>query len=714
MLKNFALYLLLLSAFLRSSTAHAASLHDLAGTIEARVGDRLIQFPTLKTDIVTDIQGDLATVSVTQTFVNPGDRPLHATYLFPLNQNAAVYEMVMEIGAERIRAQIQEVKQAEQTFQKAKSQGKAAALLKEQRPNMFTQQIANLMPGLPIKVMLKYVQTVPKVDGEYELVIPLVVGPRFQAPGADESPALSIAAESPSPLVGEGGGRGGAEPAGAWQLQQLPHYPLVHDLDLPPAIEPGRVSLHINLNGSVPIQAAASRTHQLSFQAKSRQEWGIRLADGRAIDNRDFVLRYRLAGEKVQAGLLAHHDARGGYFSLMLEPPAMPSAADILPREMVFLLDCSGSMNGLPMDASKAFMREALRRLRPTDEFRIIRFSDGATQFSQAPLPATPQNIAAGIRYTDSLQGEGGTMMSTGIRQALSAPVSAGRLRIVTFLTDGYIGNEAEILSMVQALIGEARLYSFGVGTGVNRYLIEELGRVGRGFTRYMDPTEQVEAVAAELTERLQSPLLTDISVDWGELAAAEIYPARIPDLFAGQSVRLQGRYEKPGEYSIVIKGKLQGREARLPLTVRLPANTADGAAVALVWARAAIAEAMYLSTVPRGMPGMTDPPPLEQLKAGVTALGLKFSLVTRWTAFVAVSEKILNAHPEDAVDADVPLPMVEGVSSRAYGQPGAVFTGVSGPEPGQLAGLALIALLLLTWAWWRRRSQPAPADELY
>src|SRR5690606_28700105 len=207
--------------------------------------------------------------------------------------------------------------------------------------------------------------------------------------------------------------------------------------------------------------------------------WNVALQEGRTIDNRDFVLRYRLAGAATEAGLLVQADESGGYFSLLIEPPAAPADADVTLREMVFLLDCSGSMHGLPMDASKAFMREALRKLRPTDSFRIIRFSDDATEFSEAPLPATADNIRRGLAYTDGLRGMGGTMMARGIRRALEVPAPPGSLRIVTFLTDGYIGNEAEILRLVEELRGGARLYAFGVGSGVNRHLLDELGRAG-------------------------------------------------------------------------------------------------------------------------------------------------------------------------------------------------------------------------------------------
>jgi len=400
--------LLLLIFLILIPIAHAKiDVDKLGGRVEAVTpeGDTLI-FPTLKTDIEVDIQGDLATVAVQQTFENPLNTPLNVTYLFPLNKEAAVYKMIMEVGDERIRAQIKQVEEAQATFEQAKQEGKSAALLKQHRPNMFTQDIANLMPGLPIKVTLHYVQTLPKVDKAYELVIPLVVGPRFQPPHAGNVP------DKPTSQFGK------------WELEALPSYPSVIGLDIPKSIEAERVAIQIRLNGGMPIQQVSSQTHQIDTEISGDNQRIIRLAKNRVIDNRDFVLRYTLNGEAHQAGLLAYYQSeQQGFFSLLIEPPGIPQADQITPREMVFVLDCSGSMSGLPLEASKAFMREALQNLRPTDTFRIIRFSESATEFSRLPLPATPENIQRGIRYTDRLYGSGGTMMTRGIRQAFNVPV---------------------------------------------------------------------------------------------------------------------------------------------------------------------------------------------------------------------------------------------------------------------------------------------------
>lgn len=716
-MKTLKLLLIGVLAWLPLNNALAIAPDDLGGRIEAKIEGKPVTFPLLKTDIDADVQGDLATVTVTQTFANPLNQAVNATYLFPLNETAAVNAMVMEVGDERVQAKIQRVEEARATFQKAQSEGRSAALLTQHRPNMFTQDIANLMPGLPIKVTLTYAQTVPRVDGSYELVIPLVVGPRYQPQGSGVAPGEAAPRGGVQHWDAQTGTSGGATRAdskasyGQWEVEQLPAYPPVFELNAPAQIDPERVGLVIHLNAGMAINAIDSRTHPITTQTPETGKAEVRLSHGRTLDNRDFVLRYTLAGTRTQAGLLAYRDQRGGFFSLLLEPPQVPVENEITPREMVFVLDCSGSMEGLPIEASKAFMRAALRKLRPTDSFRIIRFSDSANEFSAQPLPATPQNIAAGLRYTDSLSGEGGTEMSSGIRQALAPVVPAGAIRLVTFLTDGYIGNEAEVLALLKANLNNARLYAFGVGTGVNRYLLSEMGRVGRGFTRYMDPTEDLEKVAGGLADRLQSPVLTDIHIDWGHAEVSQTSPNVIPDLFAGQSLRIQGRYNRPGPQEITVRGLVHGRPATLPLKIELPETSTQGEAVPIIWARSMIGDLQYQLTTGAQRSG-AETVSQDALKQQITDLGLNFSLVTPWTAFVAVSEKIYNPNPTDAPTLPVATPQVEGVSEAAYGEPGipaasvtgtVAFTGHGGPEPEFWLGLILIGLLL--GRFWLRHS---------
>ena len=677
---------LLLLVFTTDSFAFTEN--DLGGSVQAVVDGQTVHFPTLKTDIQANIQGDLTTVTVTQTFANPTVSPLNATYLFPLNKDSAVHAMTMEVGDEIIQAKIHKIGEAKKKFNKAKKQGKAASLLVQHRPNMFTQHIANLMPGLPIKVTLVYDQTVPRVDGNYELVIPLIVGPRYQPAGSGKPPQLV------DDGVAVGIKKVKAETQfNQWEIETLPSYPDVAGLTIPDTIDKERVSINVNLEAGAAIPHLFSRTHKIQVTGEENKK-SITLSNGRTIDNRDFVLRYQLAGKNTQPAFLTYNDSKDGYFSLWIEPPASPKSHHVTAREMVFVLDTSGSMGGQPIEASKLFMQHALNSLRSNDYFRIIRFGSNASEFTSGPVHATPNNINNGLKYVDSLNASGGTEIPNAIRQAFSIPQPDRTLRIVVFLTDGYIGNESEVLKLITANIGDARIYAFGVGTSVNRYLLSEMGRKGRGFARFMDPTEDAEEVAQELAGKLQSPVLTDINIDWGELKVSEMTPAVIPDLFAGDSIRVLGKIEGSGTHTVQVKGRVRGRQASLPIQAVLSDKKEQAASspIPQIWARSQIADHMRQINSPNNF--KTTHLSNDELKQKVIHLGLKHSLTTRWTSFVAVSRKVVNEKPETTKDSQVPLPMVKGVGPKAYGQSSPMkmaqnFSGSSVPEPATWAGPA-------------------------
>jgi Ca-activated chloride channel homolog len=650
------------------------------GFIEAEHEGKKILFPLLKSHYQVDIQGDLAQITLEQEFQNPTSTPLNASYLFPLNKDAAVHAMRMRVADELVEAKIRRLEEAKEAFNQAKQQGKSASLLEQHRPNMFTQQLANLMPDLPIHITLQYVQHIERLDGHYELVLPLVVGPRYQPEQIKQKITKQV---------------------GQWQLEALPDYPSVAGLNLPKEIEQERVSIEITLDGGMPVAAVSSPTHGIEIKSVDKQHRSITLSNGRVIDNRDFELHYRLAGEQVQAGLLTHEDERGHFFSVLLEPPAIPQSEAITPREMVFVLDTSGSMSGDPLKASKAFMQQVLHHLRPSDHFRIIDFSNSPREFHATPLPATAENLRRGQAHVQGFQAGGGTEINRAIEQALSVPVIQNHLRIVVFLTDGYIGNEQSVLQHIQSLRGSARIYALGVGTGVNRYLLDEMAQAGQGFVRYIDPTEEIEGAAQRFAERLRTPILTDVSIDWGNTQVEQVTPARLPDLFSGDSLRILGKIKQVGNKSIKILGHINGQQATLPLKLQLNQKTAEQSqAIPLIWAKSRIVDYMREMTRPndRRFSELTD----ELLQEKVTQLGLDFSLMTRWTAFIAVSQKIYNEQPSASKEASVPLPMVKGISQNAY--PTQQFHGSSAPEAEE--GLMLLILVLAGLFWWQRRQQ--------
>jgi Ca-activated chloride channel family protein len=470
----------------------------------------------------------------------------------------------------------------------------------------------------------------------------------------------------------------------------------VFGLTLPNTIPPDRVSMRVNLAAPFAIADVTSATHALAVSG-SGDHRTITLQAGRVIDNRDFILRYRLAGGAVQSGVMTHRDARGGFFSLVVEPPAAPTDTQITPREVVFVLDTSGSMDGEPIDASKAFMQDALRTLRPTDYYRIVQFDSTPREFSAGPVAATPQNIAAGQRFVAGLTAQGGTELLPAMQQAFSVQQQPDTLRIVVFLSDGYIGNEAEVLSDMSRLMGAARVYAFGVGTSPNRYLLSEMARRGRGFARYIDPTESSLEAAHALAQRLDAPVLTDISIDWGTLNPTEVTPAVLPDLFAGENLRVMGRFTGAREATITVRGNVNGRPASLPVHVRLT-DAADtqvsASAIPTIWARSQVDDLMrdYTSPVELRVTHASN----DDLQARVTRLGLDYALMTNWTSFVAVSQNVVNPNAGSAANADVPLPMPAGVGPSAYGEIGQGFGGAPAPEPGELALFALLLVIAI------------------
>lgn len=673
-MNRFALWATALATFV-TALGHFAPLAQTnevpAGQVEAELDGKRITLPMLATDYEIEIEGAVATVKVTQQFTNPSGRALNARYLFPLNQNAAVFAMRMEVGNELIEAVIKEKQEAKKVFETAKSEGKAASLLTQHRPNMFTQDIANLMPGLPVKITLSYVQRIPKLDGDYQLVIPMIVAPRY----------------------GQGAGPAAGQREG-WTIGNLPDHPDVADLNLPAGAVAPRVSLRATMRAGLPIANFGSNTHALTISGDAQSKVA-RLQSGKITDDRDFVLRFSLEGDNLQAGVLGTMIETGGVASLLIEPPKIVPQAMITPRELIFLIDTSGSQAGQPLAASKEFMRAALDNLRPDDQFRIIDFAETVTYFSREATAATPANLRKARRFVRDLDTGGGTNIDRAIKATFGQDESADRLRIVVFLSDGLVGNEADVISRIRQDIGQTRIYSFGVGASVNRYLMDGVAKHGRGYARYINPENNAKEVATRFARDLKTPVLTDISIDWGTLDVTGVVPKLLPDLFAGGSTQILARYAEGGAHQIRIKGKVNGVAAELPVTLTLPdaPPEATNAGLPLIWARQQITEkTLDFNT------GMGNKP---KLKKEVISLGLNHSLQSQFTSFVAVSKQVYNDQPDQAQNKSVALPKVAATAASAY--PSAI-AGSSTPEPETVLGL-MLALILACLRYWRRIS---------
>ena len=585
--------------------------------------------PLKHTDVRARIVGYVGTVDVTQQFENPFDRKIEAVYVFPLPEKAAVSEFVMSIGERRIRGILREREEAEAIYSEARAQGYQASLLVQHRPNIFEQKVANIEPGHRIDVNIRYFHTLAYRDGWYSFAFPTVVGPRFNPPGwTDPVTALPRTPIQP-----------GASGVAVQYLR--PGERSGHD-----------IGISVELDAGVEIEAIEA-SHFVEEVRTDESRATITLANRTSIPNRDFVLDFKVAGGRIKSNLLTYEDPDDpgqGYFTMMLYPPEDLTDLRRHPLELVFVLDCSGSMSGHPIAQAKAAIVSALDRLEPGDTFQVIRFSDNASRFGHEPVAATRGNISQAKRYVQSLDGAGGTMMIEGIRAALNFPHDPERLRFVTFLTDGYIGNEAEILGEIHRSIGPSRVFSFGVGSSVNRYLLERMAIIGRGAVAYLGLNDFGSDVMNDFFSRISHPAITNVSIEWGDMHASEVYPSRLPDLFVGRPVVVTGKYRgKPGD--LAIHGRAGGE--RIEFGVHSGGRQPDHAFLPQIWARLRIADLMDRR--------VWDADPYGELAGMIRQTALDYELMSDYTAFVAVdaSQPTSGSHGVTVVQ---PVPVPAGV----------------------------------------------------
>ncbi|HVI03861.1 MAG TPA: VIT domain-containing protein, partial [Enhygromyxa sp.] len=452
---------------------HDPNADPATGMLAVQQHGKLLALPLQHTTFDTVVVGTVAETEVTQIFANPFDQPIEAVYLFPLHERAAVDDYWLTIGKRSIRGQMQTREQARATYERAKHDGHTAGLLEQQRPNIFTQRVANILPGERIEISIHVVQPLEQEHGVFSLVLPTVVGPRYI------SATVRDAKEISAPVIPEGD-------------------TTCADLDVSVTIASG-----------LRPRALRSSFHAIEIQ-RERDVASIVLdrSAGPVVANRDFVLSWDLGQAQPQAAIVAQAEGDAGYFTLTVQPPELVPDEQAMPRELVFVVDNSGSMDGVPIATAKQLMRRALAGLRPDDTFTVLRFSDSASGLSNTLLPAHEHNVALGLEFVEAMYGEGGTEMSAGIRAALELPRERERMRIVLFLTDGYIGSEDEIFALIEQHIGDARLFALGVGSAPNRYLLDGMAQVGRGAVTYAGEHEAIDSVVARFYERIETPVL--------------------------------------------------------------------------------------------------------------------------------------------------------------------------------------------------------------
>lgn len=601
------------------------------GAMLARVPEENIKeipLPLKHTDVKARIDGYISTVNVRQQFHNPFDTKIEATYMFPLPEKSAVSEFLMIIGDRRIRGILREKEEAEAIYREARSQGYQASLLVQHRPNIFEQKVANIEPGKSIDVDIKYFHTLAYNDGWYSFVFPTVVGPRYNPPGHSD------------PIIPVPHGSTDTAENGSTISYLRPDERSGHD-----------ISINVEIDAGVAIEELKS-THQIKATRSSDSTAQVQLAAQSTMPNRDFVLNFQVAGDTVKSNLMTHQDPETGqgYFTMMLYPPMEHASFVRRPMEMVFVLDCSGSMNGRPLEQAKNAVSVALDHLQEGDTFQIIRFSENSTQLGAAPLAATRENISMARRYLDNLHGTGGTQMIEGIKAALDFAHDPSRLRFVSFMTDGYIGNELDIIGAVHDRIGESRIFSFGVGSSVNRYLLERMAKEGRGAVAYLGPQDSAKDIMKNFFGRISHPALTDLEINWGGMAVTDVYPAQIPDMFVGRAVIVTGKFlGAPDDVSV---SGYRGTD-RHTMTVSAAGAGEDKAQISRIWARLRIADLADRKA--------WEADPYDELGNAIKSTALEYQLMSDYTSFVAVDAS-RQTEGDHGVTVNQPVPVPDGV----------------------------------------------------
>ena len=584
------------------------------------------QLPLKSVAAQVHIAGVIADVTIEQVYRNEGTRPLEAIYIFPASTRAAVYGMVMHTGDREIIAEIREREQARREYEEAREQGQTASLLEQERPNVFKMNVANILPGDSIAVRLSYTELLVPTEKQYEFVLPTVVGPRYSPEAVNEILAP-----------------GGAE--------LIPYLHEGEDPNYTYAIE-------MSLAAGLPIQAYNCPSHEVIVEQDAPEELRLTLDPAGGFGgNRDFILHYQLAGQQVESGLLLYEGEEENFFLLMAQPPARPELSQIPPREYIFVVDVSGSMHGFPLTVSKGLMKNLLGQLRPEDRFNIVLFAGAAAVLSDRSLPATQENLDQAWALIDGQQGGGGTELLTGLNRAFNLPLAGeGYARIVAVITDGKVSFEAAAFKLVRQRLGQASVFAFGIGSSVNRFLIEGLARAGQGEPFVVIEEGLASDEAARFQSYISTPILTQVEAGFEDFDAYEVEPAFIPDMLADRPIVVFGKWRGAAAGTVLLGGRTGDQAYSAQFDVSAFQAQPTNKALRYLWARHRIDQ---LSDDEQA--NYSD-----DMRPQITQLGLDYNLLTKYTSFVAIDRRIRN---EDGLETvSVPLPLPEGVEDSAVG----------------------------------------------
>ena len=615
--------------------------------------DRL---PLKSTQVDVRIAGVIADVTMTQHYRNEGQRPIEARYVFPGSTAAAVYAMNVRLGERLLVAKIREKQQARIEYETARQEGKTTALLEQHRPNVFEMNVANILPGDDVAVELRYTELLTPKDARYGFVFPMVVGPRYNSPQ-------------------------GAAAGEKWIST--------------PYLKAGSASetafaIKVTLDTPVAVKEIASSSHEIEVDGTGTNHATLTIKPGPAGNDRDFILDYRLAGDRIESGLMLFRGESENFFLAMVEPPKAVPAAQISPRDYIFVVDISGSMHGYPLETAKALLDRLIGSLRPSDTFNVMLFSGSNRMLAPQSVSATRANIDRALQTIRQMGGSGSTEIVPALRRIAELPKQPDVSRSVIVVTDGYVTVENEVFRLVRRNLGQANVFAFGIGSSVNRHLIEGIARAGQGEAFVVTRPEDAAVQAARLQQMIESPVLTQVKARLEGLDAYDTLPAQLPDVLGGRPVVVFGKFR--GTPQAGAKLVVEGRAAEGAYRAEASAEGRDDhatSALRYLWARERIAM-------------LTDQEALEgggAQKEAITALGLQYSLLTQYTSFIAVDHVVRNPNPALAPTVLQPSPLPTGVSNLAIGA-----EVPSTPEPAFWLALAItLAIVGVTVASLRR-----------
>ena len=610
--------------------------------------DRL---PLKSTSVDVRIAGVIADVTVTQHYRNEGQRAIEARYVFPGSTQAAVHAMTVRIGDRLLTARIKEKQQARIEYDAAKKEGRTSALLEQHRPNVFQMNVANILPGDEVAVELRYTELLTPHDARYGFVFPTVVGPRYNSPQGAAAAEKWVA----TPYLRSGG----PSPAG--------------------------FDIKVSLETPLPIKEIASPSHEIGIDGMGTRAVRVALKPSDApADNRDFILQYRLAGDRIESGLMLYRGDDENFFLAMVEPPKAVPARQITPRDYIFVVDISGSMHGYPLDTAKVLLQHLIGSLRPSDTFNVMLFSGSNRMLSPHSVPATGANINQALHTIREMGGSGSTEIVPALKRIAGLPKAPDVSRTVIVVTDGYVTVENEVFQLVRQNLDRSNVFAFGIGTSVNRHLIEGIARAGQGEAFIVTKPEEAQAHAERLRRMIDSPVLTQVKARFDGIDVYDVEPAQLPDVLGGRPVVIYGKWRGDAVQAAGAQLVVEGRSAEGAWRSEVAADAGEhpaGTALHHLWARQRIAM-------------LSDQEALEggsAQKAAITELGLKYSLLTQYTSFIAVDRIVRNPNPALAPTVDTPSPLPQGVSPLAIGA-----EVPSTPEPSAWLALLVVAGILV------------------